>query len=195
MTKQTIREARKAKQRKSRVRNMLIWGGLGLVVVVVVGILVWNAIRPAAGDAIPVLSSEHVADNQPLGAFIGDPPTSGDHYANNLPADFYHEGDLARLPSNPEGYLIHNLEHGYSIFWYNCELLDETGCGVLKGQIQTVMDEFNGFKLIAFPWTTSEVPLIMTSWGRMQKFDAFSAEEARQFITRNRNRAPEPNAP
>lgn len=195
MKKRDIREAREAKRRKRRQKNTLMWGGLGLIGLIVVGFLAWNALRPAAGEAMPVLSRDHVAEDLPLEAFNSDPPTSGAHYANNLPADFYHESDLARLPANPEGYLVHNLEHGYSIFWYNCELLEEAGCTELKGQIQAIMDEFNGFKLIAFPRATIDFPLVMTSWGRMQKFDAFSAANARQFIVSNRNRAPEPNAP
>ena len=28
----------------------------------------------------------------------------------------------------PEGYLVHNLEHGYAIFWYNCDLLSAEEC-------------------------------------------------------------------
>ena len=27
---------------------------------------------------------------------------------------------MPNLPQYPEGYLVHNLEHGYVIFWYNC---------------------------------------------------------------------------
>ena len=90
---------------------------------------------------------------------------------------------------------MHNLEHGYVIFWYNCELLDENGCESLKGQIQGVMDEFDGFKLIGFPRASIRVPLVMTSWGRMQEFVTIDATQSSDFIRSNRNRAPEPNAP
>jgi hypothetical protein len=57
------------------------------------------------------------------------------------------------------------------------------------------MDEFDGFKLIAFPWKSLEVPVAMTSWGRLQRFETFDPSQARAFIKANRNRAPEPNAP
>ncbi len=195
MTLRSIRAARNAQKRKRRWRRNIIWGGLGLAASAIIGILIWTAVRPAAGEAIPVISRDHIPENQPLPGIGSDPPTSGDHYASNLPAGFYSESDLARLPANPDGYLIHNLEHGYIIFWYNCELLDENGCNDLKGQIQSVMNDFQGVKLIAFPRNSLDVPLAMTSWGRLQKFDMFSPEEARDFISRNRNRAPEPDAP
>ncbi|NIT55004.1 MAG: hypothetical protein GWN00_01780, partial [Aliifodinibius sp.] len=33
------------------------------------------------------------------------------------------------------------------------------------------------------------------SWGRMLAMETVNADQAREFISRNRNRAPEPNAP
>jgi hypothetical protein len=68
-------------------------------------------------------------------------------------------------------------------------------CEGLKNQIQTIMDESNGVKLIAFPRNTLEAPVVMTSWGRGQAFEVFDAEAARTFILRNRNRAPEGTVP
>jgi hypothetical protein len=35
----------------------------------------------------------------------------------------------------------------------------------------------------------------MTSWGRLQRFEAFDAEQAKAFYRANLNQAPEPNAP
>lgn len=46
-----------------------------------------------------------------------------------------------------------------------------------------------------YPWKSLEVPLAMTSWGRLQRFETFDAAQASAFIKANRNRAPEPNAP
>ena len=99
------------------------------------------------------------------------------------------------MPDYPEGYLVHNLEHGYVIFWYNCDLLDDNSCSVLKTQIQSVITAFNDIKLIAFPWESLDVPVAMTSWGQLQEFEVFNEDLAETFVDRNRNRAPEPNAP
>jgi hypothetical protein len=35
----------------------------------------------------------------------------------------------------------------------------------------------------------------MTSWGQIQRFDQFNADIAANFVSRNRNQAPEPHAP
>jgi len=35
----------------------------------------------------------------------------------------------------------------------------------------------------------------MTSWGQLQEFEVFDEDLAATFVDRNRNRAPEPNAP
>jgi hypothetical protein len=81
------------------------------------------------------------------------------------------------------------------IFWYNCDLLDETACSELKSQIRSVMDELGGTKMIAYPWNSLDVPLVLTSWGRLQRFKVFDAEQAKDFYRANLNKAPEPNAP
>ena len=196
-TKVSKRQASQARKRKQRLTSSLIWGGLGIGVIAIVGFLLWQAFRPSTGEAvsIPANYKTHIEAGTPPGPYPSDPPAGGVHYASELDAKFYQEADVTSLPEYPEGYLVHNLEHGYVIFWYNCAVLDETGCIQLKDSIQQVMDEFNGVKLIAFPWNSLEVPVAMTSWGKLQRFDTFNSSQAGAFVKTNRNRAPEPNAP
>ncbi len=195
--KTSKRQQMRARQRQQKMVTNLIWGGLGIAILVVVGLLVWQAVRPAAGEAVavPAGSGQHVAVGTLSGPYNTDPPTGGAHYDETLPSKFYDDADVASLPDYPEGYLVHNLEHGHVIFWYNCDLLDETGCGTLKEQIRGVMDDFDGFKVVAFPWKALDVPVAMTSWDGIQRFESFDPAQARAFVRANRNRAPEPNAP
>ncbi len=81
------------------------------------------------------------------------------------------------------------------IFWYNCEVLEDGDCDSLKGDIQRVMGRVGDFKVIGFPWPTIEVPVVLTSWGRMLRFDEFDPAVAEQYVRNFRNQAPEPNAP
>jgi len=81
------------------------------------------------------------------------------------------------------------------IFRYNCDLHDESACTELKSQMRLVIDELGGVKLIAYPWNSIDVPLVITSWGRLQRFEAFDSEQAKAFYRTNLNRSPEPNAP
>ena len=197
MGSKSMREERRARRKKQKTTRTLIWIGIGIVAAIIIGYVAWTIFRPSAGESVHIMANagDHVPPDSDPGPFNSDPPTSGRHYANEFDAGFYEPSDSEVNVDYPEGYLIHNLEHGYAIFWYNCELLDEDGCERVKGQIQEVMDEFDGFKVIGFPRSSIRFPVVMTSWGQMQEFDTFDANLASDFIRSNRNRAPEPNAP
>jgi hypothetical protein len=57
------------------------------------------------------------------------------------------------------------------------------------------MKELNNFKVIGYPRSSIDVPLAKTSLRGMLPLYTFNADEASDFIRRNRNRAPELNAP
>ena len=119
------------------------------------------------------------------------PPAGGNHYATPLAAGFYEDNDPETQVTYPEGNLVHSLEHGYVIFWYNCQVSDN--CETLKEQIRSVMREFSNAKVIAFPWADMDVPLAMTSWGRLLEFPSLDLDTMRTFVRNNRNKSPEPN--
>jgi hypothetical protein len=192
MSSKTKRQQMRERKRNQKMTTQLIWGGIGLGIIGILGFIIWQGVRPSAGESIPIMtSSPHIATDTDPGQYNSDPPTSGLHYAEEADEGFYDEN----IYTYPAGYLVHNLEHGYVIFWYNCDLLDETACSELKSQIRSVMDELGGTKLIAYPWNSLDVSLVMTSWGRLQRFETFDAEQAQAFYRANLNKAPEPNAP
>lgn len=194
--REIIRGKRRARQQRRQVINRLVWGGIGVVVIGFAGYLIWLAVRPQIGESAPILSSSpHVPPGASLPAYNTNPPTSGQHYAQTFQAGFFDETSQESNTPNPEGFLVHNLEHGYVIFWYNCEILSEEACTALKDQIQSVMEDANNFKVIAFPYNKIEVPVALTSWGRILEMEIFDPELAAQFVDRNRNQAPESNAP
>ena len=192
MKTKTRRDQLRERQRKQKLRTALIWGGIGTIALALVGIIIWRSVRPLTGEAVPIMvSSPHLSPNSDPGNYNSDPPTSGLHYAETSRAGFYDEN----IYDFPAAYLIHNLEHGYVIFWYNCDTLSESECAELKSQIRTTIDDLGGIKLIAYPWPSIDVPVVMTSWGRLQRFETFEAEKAKAFYRANLNRAPEPGAP
>jgi hypothetical protein len=160
------------------------------------GFLLFSAVRPAGGEAVPILPNQpHIPQPTPPGPYNTNPPTSGLHYAQTLPGGFYDEAEAAAVGSFPEGYLVHNLEHDYTIFWYNCQIISESECAGLKADIQALISSLEGVKLVAFPWATLSEPLVLTHWGRTLPMPRFDAGRAAQFIRSNRGRSPEPNAP
>ncbi len=189
------REQHRIRQQQQARRNYLIGGAIAILVLGIVGFLVWQGVKPAAGESVTVPANyqTHVEIGSPL-SYPSDPPAGGQHYGQEFEAGFYDENTIPNQPGEPAGYLVHNLEHGYVIFWYNCNGLDDSACGKLKDDIQAVMKAKNNFKLIAFPWNSIDTPLVMTSWGRLQRFSQFDDGRARAFIEANLNRAPEPDA-
>jgi hypothetical protein len=191
-------KSKRAQMQARRRRNALITRlGLGAAALVGIALIASSFLRepaPELGEDVPIMpDTTHVAEDTDPGPYNSDPPTSGKHYEATLNAGFYNDGDVSA--DYPEGHLVHNLEHGYVIFWYNCSLLDEAGCTELKGQIQEVMADENNFKVIAFPWPSIDVPVVMTSWGRILRMESFDPQVAQNFVQNRRNKAPEPNAP
>ncbi len=180
------------RQRKQKLKSSLVWGGIGVAILVIIALVISQSARPAAGESVPIMVSDpHIPVDSDPGEYNSDPPTSGPHYAEEARAGFFDNNNY----QFPAGYLVHNLEHGYVIFWYNCDLLDESDCTNLKEQIKTTIDDLGGVKLIAYPWPSLDTPLVMTSWGRLQRFETFDAEQAKVFYRSNLNKAPEPDAP
>ncbi len=200
MAKQSRKERIRERRRRQRARARIIWGLIALAGIIVVGALVWQALRPvvqpAVGEEVPIMdTAQHVPEGADPGPFNSDPPTSGRHYASQLFAGFYDEAEAAEYEPYPAGYIVHSLEHGYVIFWYNCQVLEQGNCEDLKGEIREVIDRAGNFKVIGFPWSSTDVPVVATSWGRLLRFETFDREQALDFVSRNRNQAPEPQAP
>lgn len=189
------REQNRLRQRRQKWITFGIIGGIAAILLGVLGVVIWQAFKPEAGEvvAIPADYQTHVEVGTPL-TYPSDPPAGGRHYAQEFEKGFFDVSSLPQKPGDLAGYLVHNLEHGYVIFWYSCAKLDDTDCNTLKSQIKSVMDAKNNFKLIAVPWKSIDMPLVMTSWGRLQRFEQFDAGLANAFIDSNLDHSPEPDA-
>jgi len=174
-----------AQQRKPATVMPVLFIGASLIVLFLV---LYNINRPI-GQVIPEMGSRiHIEEGKDPGPYNSNPPTSGIHYETSLEAGFYEDNPYEYA----EGFLVHSLEHGYVIFWYNCSLLGAEDCQALKIQIRDVMEQAGNYKVIAFPWATIDVPVAMTAWGRLLDMDKFDPEKALAFIEQNRERSPEP---
>lgn len=189
--KSSKREQRRTRQLRQQMKVNFVWGGLGLGVLAIIGFIVWQGVRPRPGEEIPIMTSTHIPIDSDPGTYNSNPPTSGSHYPETINAGFYDSNNY----QYPASYLIHNMEHGYVIFWYNCADLSESACSELKSQISGVMDEVGNVKVIAYPWDSIDASVALTSWGRLQKMETFNTAEARAFYKANLNRSPEPGAP
>jgi hypothetical protein len=191
--KQQMRE----RQKKEQQRKNVYYGIAALIVIGIIGFVIFNNSKTEIGDPVDVSLQvlPHVQEGSTLPASKTNPPSGGVHYPSTFPAKFFEPTELAGLPANPQGYLVHNLEHGYVIIWYNCNNLETNACDTLKQEIKDVMAKENGVKLIAFPWDNMDQNVALTSWNRILTMEKFSPSNALQFIRAWRNHSPEPNTP
>lgn len=196
MTINKIRKRQAQQRRKQKRNSYLVFLLTGIAMISLFGIVFWQRYRPYSGVRIQVPQNwqDHLPEGTNPGPFTSNPPSSGNHYGADFPQGFYEVNDHQTQLPYPEGYLLHNLEHGYVVFWYNCELLDDASCLELKTQIKDVMEKENNDELIAFPWNSTHTPLVMTSWGYLLEMDEFDESIVRRFIRTNRNRSPESHA-
>jgi len=146
---------------------------------------------PDSGDEvgvtmdIPDLGTDHV-DTGSYVNYNSNPPTSGPHYGQSLSAGFYE--DVVE-----DGHIVHSMEHGYVVIWYNCDGVNNQACDDLKSQIETIITDHNTYKLIGMDRTGGMDHLIaLTSWGKLAYLDKFDEAFINDFIDANQNKSPEP---
>ena len=54
------------------------------------------------------------------------------------------------------------------------------------------MEKANMYKVIAYPWPKIDVPVVITSWGRMLSMEKFDPDLAFTYVKKYREKSPEP---
>lgn len=133
-------------------------------------------------EPIPICTSEQLASgniSKPL-CYNSNPPTSGPH--GGSPMSF-------RVLDNPapKESLIHNMEHGGVVVWYNTD--DQ---GVIKQLADITNSELDRRRLVVMTRYTEMEPntVALTSWTRLDKFPTseFNTKRVRDFIGENSKR-------
>ncbi|WP_299051123.1 DUF3105 domain-containing protein [uncultured Nocardioides sp.] len=104
--------------------------------------------KPADGN------QQHVPQGTPL-TYPDSPPAFGRHWENwdGFDRKFYSASDRPEL-----GMLVHNLEHGYTILWYDDTVADDAE---QMEEIRALSEKFEGSedlrnKFKAVPWTSED---------------------------------------
>lgn len=139
-----------------KVKNSL-W--LLAIFVIVFGFVFWlykMITKPLPGDSVGDMGREHVTDIKDI-KYNSNPPTSGPHFPV-----WAKPGVYSKMVS--DGYLIHSMEHGYIILWYDCGQGDATRSAALST------------KMLAQPTST-------TSWITTESMPSDSLELPESFKT------------
>lgn len=89
---------------------------IGLSTLIFVGLLVWLFMisnKPLPGIEAKQDGRDHIPEGSKVN-YNYNPPTSGNHYVSWITKGFYEE-------PRPDGNIVHSMEHGYVIIWYDCE--------------------------------------------------------------------------
>lgn len=187
-------ELRAIADKRRRNSNLLLIVG-GIVLVVIVGLIVYANVKSSqpVGEeqSLPTLGNTHIAQDStsPI-QYNSVPPTSGPHYPGLAAWAVYRE------PIRYEQ-LIHNLEDGGVIIYYQCD----DGCPELVDQLDAFARPLiaAGRHLVVVrndpTWTGdagSVTPLhqdmstriALVAWQRIDKFDEFDEARIRAFFER-----------
>ena len=168
--------ARLAKARRGRRKgNPLPWivelGGLAVLVVAQIGVNVYRE-ATAPGERFASQGNVHVSLGTSTPAYNSDPPTSG-----------WHTPDLAAwgtyVDPQPDQRLIHNLEDGGVILWYEAGTPEENEAQVAALQ-EVVAGRYARF--VIAPREGMPTPYAMTAWQRLARFDAIDAVAMQAFL-------------
>ena len=134
------------------------------------------------GTVVPICSAEQLAAgnfSSPL-CYQSNPPTSGPHSSTPMPF---------RVLDNPapKENLIHNMEHGGVVVWYNTSNQD-----VINQLKSIVEDEIGRRRPVVMSLYTGMEPetIAVTSWTRLDKFPVADLQRSRvtNFIDENDRR-------
>lgn len=183
-------EAAPLPRRRSIKATIDSFGGfltIGAVVigVVVIGALIWTNLPtgvsddPLLGEAIETGRAGHVATVAEMEIVPGQPPVGGPHLGVWLNAGVF---------STPvsDGNAVHSLEHGMIWFSYNPDLISDAD---LEG-LRDIARDFDR-DVVLSPRPDNATAIAAASWGRLLQIEALDAELLRDFVTTNRDRAPE----
>jgi hypothetical protein len=182
----TTERTRGRSVKKRTINNLPLWLGLGAVAVLIIGVIVFalisNSTAAANDEKVLQEGTNHVATTQRV-TYTSNPPTSGDHWANPARLGFYKNDPPA------DEQLVHNMEHGAVIVWYDPDLLSEAEYNQLFAIYQKmVADEFRTI-LVAHP--TLERKVALTAWGVRLYLDSVDEKAILGFQQRHKLLGPE----
>lgn len=185
--------------------RLLAIGGVlaaGALIVVLLVVFGGGGSSSNAGAAQPDDGSAHTNDgaacrtnpascNVSANPYSSLPGTSGPHWGNPGSWGVY------TTPA-AESQVIHNLEHGGIVIWYDPGRLDDSSIQALEDYVDTqVASGVSGrFKFIVSPWGGVDplpAPVIATAWRYLLELQSADTGAIAEFARARYGRSPEPN--
>ncbi len=131
----------------------------------------------------------HIAEGTAGGPYDSIPATSGAHWSSaDSPGPW---GVYSN--AQPEERMLHNMEHGGIVIWYQPARLDATGLASLTNYVQQQITT-SQFKVILTPWSGADFghAVAVTAWNWLLYLDTANVDAVRTFLDAHYGEAPEP---
>jgi len=109
-----------------------------------------------------------------------DPPAGGDHTPEAAAAGIFTAADAP-----VDGQIVHAMEHGYIIFWYQPDL-DEQSLSALRGVAQRHERD-----VLMLPRPSIGTPVAATAWHARLLCDSLEVDTIERFVDTFVNQGPE----
>ena len=131
----------------------------------------------------------HVAVGQQGGPYSSVPATSGTHW--DTPGSW---GVYTAAAPAIEDQMVHNLEHGGIVIWYQPAQVDASEISDLETWVRE-QQQTNRYKAIVSPWTGTDFghPIAVTAWDWLLYLDSADMGQVQQFFDDHYGKSPEPN--
>lgn len=155
-----------------RRRSALLWGSVGLVVLLVAGGIFWAVTSrdSAPAEARGVLRS-YQADRGHIKTpqkYAQTPPAGGAH------SDIWLNCGVYPTPV-PNENAVHAMEHGAVWVTYDPSVAKED----VTNFVATIPDTF----MVVSPYSGMDAPVVASAWGKQMKFDKLTDPKLAKFIT------------
>jgi hypothetical protein len=184
--------------------RLLLIGGVVVVGVLILAlvILFGSGPSPNSGTQFPDDGTSHTQEGTSCRTAPASCEVSGNPYSSVPATSGPHWGTPANwgvysTPQN-ESQLIHNLEHGGIVVWYDPERLDADGIDALTSYVTTqVASGVSGrYKFMLSPWAGGEplpAPVVATAWRYTLSLETADTDAIDAFARARYGRSPEPN--
>lgn len=134
-------------------------------------------------ESFPNQGNEHV-DSVSQSTYDQFPPLSGPHYGGTVSAGFYEEEQSL-------GDLVHTLEHGAVIVYYDPAALSDNATESLREFSSVHTGAWRSVVVVPNPSDDPEAAYVLTAWQHRLYMDDYDAETVHAFLSEYLGRGPE----
>jgi hypothetical protein len=137
----------------------------------------------ADAESFPSEGANHVSSGSDID-YERMPPLSGPHYFQAASPGFYEETPAL-------GNLVHSLEHGYVVIYYDPGALTPDARADLENLTSTYTEQLQAVIAAPHPADNPDAAYVLTAWQVRQDMDEYDPETVRAFLDAFRGRGPE----